>query len=86
MKQNDDIVSWANITSPSSIIYIKGSILKKNLLLLGSKQAYTAISEYKENNVIFKKKSSNRHHSIKLHAVSLVCPVHLLALKTTQIY
>lgn len=53
MKQNDDLVSWANITSPSSIIYIKGSILKKNLLLLGSKQAYTAISEYKENNVIF---------------------------------
>lgn len=85
MKQNDDLVSWANITSPSSIIYIKGSILKNNLLLLGSKQAYTAISEYKENNVILKK-SSNRHHSIKLHAVSLVCPVHLLALKTTQIY
>lgn len=55
MKQNDDLVSWANITSPSSIIYIKGSILKKNLLLLGSKQAYTAISEYKENNVIKKK-------------------------------
>lgn len=57
MKQNDDLVSWANITSPSSIIYIKGSILKKNLLLLGSKQAYTAISEYKENNVIKKKKA-----------------------------